>query len=129
MQQTNSPPLLIPIPTFFLPLDHTYPYPPGDHTAPSPQHHTPGAGLLPLPGASSLANTAAGRPGVDRSSDGVIRATVQRESSDARDATEAGMTCIVGELNLPHNRGLLVKKLAAPTPPATAGLGRMQMHR
>ena len=31
-------------------------------------------------------------------------ATFQRYSSDARDAAETGMTRIVGELNLPHNR-------------------------
>ena len=46
---------------------------------------------------------------VVRSSDGVIGATFQRDSSDARDAAETGMIRIVGELNLPQNRGLLVK--------------------
>ena len=66
---------------------------------------------------------------VDRASDGVISAAFQRDSSDASDAAETGMTRIVGELNRPQNRGLLAKKLAAPTPPATAGAGRMQMHR
>ena len=66
---------------------------------------------------------------VDRASDGVISAAFQRDSSDASDAAETGMTRIVGELNRPQNRGLLAKKPAAPTPLATAGAGRMQMHR
>jgi hypothetical protein len=48
---------------------------------------------------------------LDRSSNGVISATLQRDSSDSRDAAETGMTRIGGELNLPQNRGLLVKNL------------------
>lgn len=62
---------------------------------------------------------------VDRSSDGMVSAAFQRESNNLSDAAETGMTRIVGELNRPQNRGLLAKKLAAPTLPATAGLGRM----
>ena len=46
---------------------------------------------------------------VDRASDGVISAAFQRDSSDASDAAETGMTRIVGELNRPQNRGLLAK--------------------
>lgn len=44
-----------------------------------------------------------------RSSDGLLSVLLQAESSDARDAAETGMTRIVGELNRPRNRGLLVK--------------------
>lgn len=46
---------------------------------------------------------------VDRSSNGVISAAFQRESSDARDAAETGVTRILGELNRLPNRGLLAK--------------------
>lgn len=56
---------------------------------------------------------------VDRSSDGVISAAFQRESSDARDAAETGMTRIIGELNRPRNRGLLVKDEASVDEPGT----------
>lgn len=45
----------------------------------------------------------------NRSSDGVISAAFQRESSDARDAAETGITRILGELNKEQNRGLLAK--------------------
>ena len=45
----------------------------------------------------------------NRSSDGVISVAFQRESSDARDAAETGMTRILGELNREQNRGLLAK--------------------
>lgn len=44
-----------------------------------------------------------------RSSDGLLSILLQAESSDARDAAETGITRIVGELNKPWNRGLLVK--------------------
>ena len=53
---------------------------------------------------------------VDRSSDGMISAAFQRDSSDARDAAETGMTRIVGELNRPQNRGLLAKKTSGADP-------------
>lgn len=53
---------------------------------------------------------------VDRASDGVISAAFQRDSSDARDAAETGMTCIVGELNRPQNRGLLAKQTSGDDP-------------
>ncbi|MFM7314637.1 MAG: hypothetical protein ACKO0M_16005 [Cyanobium sp.] len=45
-----------------------------------------------------------------RSGDSLLSALLQRESTDARDAAETGMTRIVGELNKPRNRGLLAKK-------------------
>lgn len=61
------------------------------------------AALMVLLGGLMLAN---------RSSDGVISAAFQRESSDARDAAETGMTRIIGELNRPRNRGLMVKRKA-----------------
>lgn len=44
-----------------------------------------------------------------RSSDGLLSVLLQAESGDARDAAETGITRIVGELNRPRNRGLLVK--------------------
>lgn len=44
-----------------------------------------------------------------RSGDGLLSVLLQAESSDARDAAETGITRIVGELNRPRNRGLLVK--------------------
>lgn len=53
---------------------------------------------------------------VDRSSDGMISAAFQRDSSDAKDAAETGMTRIVGELNRPQNRGLLAKKTSGADP-------------
>jgi hypothetical protein len=53
---------------------------------------------------------------VDRANDGVISATFQRDSSDAKDAAETGMTRIVGELNRPQNRGLLAKKTSGADP-------------
>jgi len=53
---------------------------------------------------------------VDRASDGVISAAFQRDSSDASDAAETGMTRIVGELNRPQNRGLLAKKTSGDDP-------------
>ena len=52
----------------------------------------------------------------DRASDGVISAAFQRDSSDARDAAETGVTRIVGELNRPQNRGLLAKKTSGADP-------------
>jgi hypothetical protein len=58
------------------------------------------AALMVLLGALMLAN---------RSSDGVISAAFQRESGDARDAAETGITRILGELNREPNRGLLAK--------------------
>ncbi|WP_231597282.1 hypothetical protein [Synechococcus sp. CBW1004] len=73
-----------------------------------------------------------------RSGDGLLSVLLQAESSDARDAAETGITRIVGELNKPHNRGLLVKagsladeegylwssddaKVLSPCPPASTG--------
>lgn len=44
-----------------------------------------------------------------RSSDGVLSGGLDRENTDARDAAETGMTRILGELNRPRNRGLLVR--------------------
>ena len=52
----------------------------------------------------------------NRASDGVISAAFLRDSSDARDAAETGMTRIVAELNQPKNRGLLVKKASDADP-------------
>ena len=51
-----------------------------------------------------------------RSSDGLLSTLLQRESNDARDAAEAGITRIIGELNRPRNRGLLVKAGSAEDP-------------
>jgi hypothetical protein len=45
----------------------------------------------------------------NRSSDGVMSAAFQRESSDARDAAETEMTRILGVLNREQNRGLLAE--------------------
>jgi hypothetical protein len=84
---------------------------------------------LPLVLVASLMVLLGGLMLADRASDGVISAAFQRDSSDARDAAETGVTRIVGELNRPQNRGLLAKKLAVTTPQATAGLGKMQIHR
>lgn len=50
------------------------------------------------------------------SSDGLLSILLQRESSDARDAAETGITRIVGELNRPRNRGLLAKDEATQDP-------------
>lgn len=51
-----------------------------------------------------------------RSSDGLLSVLLQAESSDARDAAETGITRILGELNRPRNRGLLVKDGSAKDP-------------
>ena len=53
---------------------------------------------------------------VDRASDGVISAAFQRDSINASDAAETGVTRIVGELNRPQNRGLLAKKTSGADP-------------
>lgn len=72
---------------------------------------------LPLVLVAALIVLLGGLMLVDRSSDGVISAAFQRESSDARDAAETGMTRIIGELNRPRNRGLLVKEDAGADDP------------
>ena len=69
---------------------------------------------LPLVLVASLMVLLGGLMLADRASDGVISAAFQRDSSDARDAAETGVTRIVGELNRPQNRGLLAKKTKCP---------------
>lgn len=49
-----------------------------------------------------------------RSSDGLLSILLQGESGDARDAAETGITRILGELNRPRNRGLLIRAGSAP---------------
>ena len=71
---------------------------------------------LPLVLVASLMVLLGGLMLADRASDGVISAAFQRDSSDARDAAETGVTRIVGELNRPQNRGLLAKKTSGVDP-------------
>lgn len=50
------------------------------------------------------------------SSDGEISAAFQRDSSNARNARESGMTLIIGELNRHCNRGLLAQAKTGDDP-------------
>ena len=71
---------------------------------------------LPLVLVASLMVVLGGLMLVDRASDGVISAAFQRDSGDAKDAAETGMTRILGELNRPQNRGLLTKTTSGDDP-------------